>query len=257
MMSDIIRSMMKILELAGGRYSKLPNFNAVRSELLLEFHKIGVLSVLVTAATKGNLEEHITWEQFNAYHPNSLSDVEFTMEFAMAEIKSSLFSEKAIKEMAQGAGWFLEQERELYNNIQTNLREKHEGWRMRVGRAYWAMAVLGFLLIFAATISGSEIWWSLDAGQLAAAALAFLVPTCFWAWIVLRPVKLGPYVMEDETVSQLVEGRRNPIARQMRLDLTVSRREFSDFLDKEDKVYKISLAISSLWAIFLIGLHLC
>lgn len=265
-MNSIALSMMEILELAGGRHRAIREFGDKRDSFLSLFHKIGTLSTMVSEDSKSSNSDHINWQRLTGYHPDSLPAERFTEDYLANEISSECFTEPAIAEMGSAAGWYLEQEHQLISDLEAELRERTEGLRMRVNRSYWWMASLGFILLFLGTTSSSsEISWALTGGELGLAALTFLAPITVWAWIVLSAPRLDAYRMSgyldsdgnSETLDRFAKGRRNPIARQRRHNLTQYIAALLKFLKKQRGLYKSAQSISAAWLIFLIVLLSC
>ena len=265
-MNSIALSMMEILELAGGRHRAIREFGDKRDSFLSLFHKIGTLSTMVSEDSKSSNSDHINWQRLTGYHPDSLPAERFTEDYLANEISSECLTEPAIAEMGRSAGWYLEQEHQLISDLEAELRERTDGWRMRVNRSYWWMASLGFILLFLGTTSSSsEISWALTGGELGLAALTFLAPTTVWAWIVLSAPRLDAYHMSghldsdgnSETLDRFAKGRRNPIVRQRRQNLTQYIVALLKFLKKQRGLYKSAQSISAAWLIFLIVLLSC
>lgn len=262
-MSDIALSMMEILELAGGRHRIIREFGKKRANFLNLFHKIGILSEMVSESSRSSNSDHINWQRLRGYHPDSLPAKRFTEDYLANEISSECFAEPAVTEMGRAAGWYLDQEHQLISDLEVELRERTDGWRMRVNRSYWWMASLGFILLFLGTTSSSsEISWALTGGELGLAALTFLAPIAVWAWIVLSAPKLDAYRMSghldcdgnSETLERFAKGRRNPVVRQRRHNLTQYIAALLRFLKKQRSLYKLARAKSAAWLIFLIVL---
>ena len=256
-MNSIALSMMEIMELTGGRHRDIREFGDKRDSFLSLFHKIGTLSTMVSEDSKSSNSKHINWQRLTGYHPDSLQAERFTEDYLANEISSECFTEPAIAEMGRAAGWYLEQEHQLISDLEAELRERTEGWRMRVNRSYWWMASLGFILLFLGTTSSSsEISWALTGGELGLAALTFLAPTAVWAWIVLSAPRLEAYRMSGR-LDGFAEGRRNPIVRQRRYNLTQYIAALLKFIKKQRGLYKSAQSISAAWLIFLIVLLSC
>lgn len=262
-MNSIALSMMKILELAGGRHRVIREFGDKQDSFLNLFHKIGTLSTMVSEDSKSSNSKHINWQRLAGYHPDSLPAERFTEDYLANEISSECFTESAIAEMGSAAGWYLEQEHQLISDLEAELRERTDGWRMRVNRSYWWMASLGFILLFLGTTSSSsEISWALTGGELGLAALTFLAPIAVWAWMALSGSRLEAYHMsgrldsdgKSETLDRFAKGRRNPIVMQRRHNLTQYIATLLKFLKKQRYLYKSAQAISAAWLIFLIVL---
>ena len=220
---------------------------------------------MVSEISRSSNSDHINWQRLQGYHPDSLPAERFTEDYLANEMSSECFAESAITEMGSAAGWYLEQELQLINDLETELRERTDGLRMRVNRSYWWMASLGFILLFLGTTSSSEISWALAEGKLGLAALTFLIPVAIWAWIVLSALRLKAYHMSgildsdgnSKTLDKFARGRRNPIARQRRYNLTQYIATLLKFLERQRYIYKSAQTISAIWLIFLIVLLAC
>ena len=266
--SRIAESMLDILELAGGRYSPINNFTVKQSSLLSAFHRIGVNASMVSDTSKSENAKFIDWERLLSYHPNSLTDAKFTEQYLVQELTAPNFSGKALIELTRAAGWYLEQENTIADDLEKDIRRRVEGWRTRLNRSYWWVSALAFVLLFLATTydSTGKSSWELNGLQLGLAGLGFLLPAILWALIALRAVRFhasslvgnfgedGDSKKIDQTIALLRNKRRNVLAMQRTSNLTAELIKFMPFLKQQRRLYSAAQIVSCVWLAFLIAL---
>lgn len=268
-MSRIAESMLDILELAGGRYRSINNFTVKKSSLLPAFHRIGVNASMVSDTSKSENAKFIDWERLLSYHPDSLTDLEFTEQYLVQELTTlNCFSENALIELTRAAGWYLEQEDAIAEDLEKDIRRRVEGWRTRLNRSYWWVSALAFVLLFLATTYDptGKSSWELNGLQLGLAGLGFLIPAILWALIALRAVRFhasslmgnfgedGDSKKIDQAIALLRNKRRNVLAMQRTSNLTAEVIKLLPFLKQQRRLYFVAQIVSCVWLAFLIAL---